>query len=187
MTTAAQPVLFGSTAEKDFKRLTSSRYHTMVDRFKEKRDKNKRITRHARIVPFTDKQYQAWVLEQMGGKFDGARRCYYECGEWINVNTMVNDHRHPVSLGGSLGLENLVACCKACNDLKGKLPEKDFIALKDALLHCLTPFGAQEVTSRLRKAVSLAAGARWGQKKAQQQHQGPTNPAMQERDDDADF
>lgn len=183
--TAAQPKLFGSTAEQDFKRLIRSRYDAMVKRFSEKRDKNNRITRHGRIVPFSLQQFQAWVLEALGGKADGAVRCYYQCGDWITLHTMVLDHRHPVSLGGSLALTNLVACCDSCNALKGGLSEQDFGSLRNALGQQLSPFGMQEVTSRLRKSVKLAAGVRWAQKqKRKQALAAPSTAAQQEMDQD---
>ena len=186
MSPAAQPVLFGSTGEKDFHRLTSSRYSTMVKRFAEKRSRKNpsRIIRHGRIVPFTLKEYQAWVLKQLGGKPDGVGRCFYsdypflqghDCEQWIDLKSMVGDHVEPVSLGGSLSLDNYVGCCKACNDFKSKLPANDFRALREALKQ-LSPYGQREVVSRLRKSVALAAGT-WAKKQA----------APQQEIDDDDF
>ena len=46
-------------------------------------------------------------------------RCGY-CGITLHGD-WVPDHRHPVALGGSHDIENIVICCPVCNNSKSKL------------------------------------------------------------------
>ena len=45
------------------------------------------------------------------------------------------DHKLPKSRGGKNTLENLVACCRWCNNAKGDMPYKLFLAIFEEVGH----------------------------------------------------
>lgn len=51
--------------------------------------------------------------------------CYY-----CNDVAVTADHKTPISKGGFTTDENLVACCKFCNNIKDNMEAEEFIALK---------------------------------------------------------
>lgn len=62
------------------------------------------------------------VLERDGS-------CAY-CQSSLTKYTVTLDHVIPKSAGGSDDLDNLVACCKSCNTLKGAMPLDEFLVVK---------------------------------------------------------
>lgn len=54
-----------------------------------------------------------------------AEACAY-CGERIDGDRQI-DHRTPLSRGGAHALDNLVACCRFCNDSKGDKTASEFM------------------------------------------------------------
>jgi hypothetical protein len=114
-------------------------------------------------LPFTLDQFREHCLKYFGEE-DGVVLCRY-CRIPVYLGACAVDHAVPLGRGGSIGLENLEFPCQPCNDKKGQLTSGEFIALGEFLK--LLPFEAsQDVMSRLQKAVKLAAGKRWGLKKA---------------------
>lgn len=73
--------------------------------------------------PPTRPYLEAW-LRGLGG----ACTCPY-CQNPLTPKTFAVDHRQPVSRGGSSALDNLIPCCKRCNETKGELSEAEFTAL----------------------------------------------------------
>jgi 5-methylcytosine-specific restriction endonuclease McrA len=112
-----------------FIRRTLSIYRHQVETYAERKDKNGRITRYAKQIPYTVAEFRAWVLQQFQGKEDGARQCPY-CGTWIDVANFQADHCTPVARGGALGLDNLAACCERCNQIKDQLTVAEYLALR---------------------------------------------------------
>lgn len=43
--------------------------------------------------------------------------CYY-CGKKVSPNEITMDHKIPLSRGGTSDRENIVPCCKECNNKK---------------------------------------------------------------------
>ena len=52
--------------------------------------------------------------------------CCWYCGAPLTLSRMTADHVQPVSMGGKAVLDNLVACCSACNVAKGALALESF-------------------------------------------------------------
>jgi len=122
-------------------------------------NKNGRIIRPGRIVPFTLSEFRLWLLEQLGGKPEGSARCSY-CTTPIFADTLRVDHKIPASLGGDLSLSNCCLSCDLCNRAKGQLSADEFHALRlvlDEMLHDgrLSVAGFQDVWKRLRGAVAI--------------------------------
>ena len=119
--------------DEAFVQRTLQSYNNMRWRFGERRWKSGRLAgavRRAAIeIPFTLDQYRAWVIERLGGRTDGTCKCRY-CPTIMTAMDFGADHVLPVAQGGSLGFENLDACCFPCNRYKGKLTEAGFLALK---------------------------------------------------------
>jgi 5-methylcytosine-specific restriction endonuclease McrA len=108
---------------------THSIYTGQVKSYAERKDKNGRVTRYAKQIPYTLVEFRAWVLTKFQGKEDGACQCPY-CGTWIDVANFQADHATPVGRGGSLGLDNLNACCERCNSIKDQLTVAEYLALR---------------------------------------------------------
>ena len=51
--------------------------------------------------------------------------CYY-CGCFLHKKNFSTDHRIPKSKGGSNRKENIIICCKFCNELKSDMSEEEF-------------------------------------------------------------
>ncbi len=71
--------------------------------------------------PPTRQEMIAWVREAV-------MVCTY-CQRDLTTKNFSVDHRQPVSRGGRSTFDNLVSCCKRCNDLKGALTEAEYRAL----------------------------------------------------------
>lgn len=139
---------------------TRSMYSGMVARFAEKRNKNDRVIRVGRSVPFTLEDLRAKLLAFLGGRSDGVARCRY-CDGQITIASLAGDHEVPVNRGGSLALSNLGFPCQRCNHIKGQLLPDEYLSLYRAL--SVWPIVArQDVLHRLEIAVQLAAQRRFG-------------------------
>lgn len=112
--------------------------------------------RFGNILPFELDEFRAWLLAEFGGDEKKAKRCPYCQRVFIDVFNCQIDHRKPVSRGGSLGAENLIACCGHCNDVKGALGGEAFMGLL-AYLKTIDPFDAQEIMRRLEICYKIAA------------------------------
>ena len=62
------------------------------------------------------RKYPAEIKE----KLDKVEHCFY-CGKHLTETNRTIDHIIPIKQGGKENNENLVACCKECNTLKGNL------------------------------------------------------------------
>lgn len=150
-------------------RRTLSIYKNMVARYAERKDKNGRVTRYAKQVPFTLNQFRDWVLEQFGGSNSNPIRCPY-CGTWIDIANFVVDHQVPVSCGGSLALSNLTAVDQRCNDIKGRLTGAEFMALLKGL-NTFSQTARTDILHRLEVYVRLSTRDQRNRKKGEQQCQ----------------
>ncbi len=68
----------------------------------------------------------------------GNGRCYY-CGGSFPPKTLSMDHKTPIVRGGRSTKNNLVPCCKACNDEKKYMLLSEWIAKRNQEarpLHC---------------------------------------------------
>lgn len=155
MATAKLPF---ASVESQFMAKSRQTFANMQARFAEKRNKHDRITRIGRELPFNLQQFRVWLLSWLGTE-GGVVRCSY-CETWLDIGTIVVDHRVPVNRGGDLGLDNLALCCKPCNDQKGQLLEASFRKLRE-FTATLPPECAQNIYQRLASAVQLAAQQRW--------------------------
>ena len=82
-------------------------------------------------------------------------RCVY-CGHVPPVDELTLDHVEPRVKGGDDSDGNLVACCRACNDLKAGQPAWAFLAAHaDRRENFLRYAGS--VWPRLRREIVLAA------------------------------
>lgn len=126
----------------EFLKRTLTTYGHMKDRF------------GARLLPFELQEYRIWLLAKFGGE-DNKIRCPYCQRVYVTVFTCVIDHADPAGRGGSLGLENLIPCCKHCNDVKGALSAKTFTSLMRHL-ETIDPFDAQEIIRRLAMSYKMA-------------------------------
>jgi len=138
---------------------TASIHSSMVKRFSSKTNKNGRLIRPGRIVPFTLSEFRLWLLEKLGGKAEGSVPCAY-CTSPLYADTLRVDHQVPASRGGSLELSNCVCACDLCNRAKGELSADEFNAVRvvlDEMLHDgrLSIAGFQDVWKRLRGQVAI--------------------------------
>lgn len=156
MATAKLPF---SAVGSDFKAKSRQTFSNMQARFSEKRNKHGRIIRIGRELPFDLEQFRAWLLTWLGSE-GGVVRCSY-CSAWLDISTIVVDHRVPVNRGGDLGLDNLAVCCKSDNDIKGQLTESEYCKLIAFLQSELAGVAEQNIKQRLASAVQLAAQQRW--------------------------
>jgi hypothetical protein len=140
--------------EKAFHSRTASIFSAMVKRFARKCDKNGRVIRHGRIVPFTIEEFRDWLLAHLGGKPGGSVPCYL-CTRPLCSTDFRVEHRVPPRRGGGLGLDNLVPSCDECNRAKGGMTDveyRNFRIAMDELLRVgkLGVEGYTDVWKRLR-------------------------------------
>lgn len=138
---------------------TASIHSSMVKRFKPKENKNGRVIRLGRIVPFTLSEFRLWLLEQLEGKPGGTARCFY-CNVPLFADTLRVDHKIPASRGGSLSLDNCCVACDRDNRMKGALTDIEFRALQVALGDMLRdgrlhPDGFKDLEKRLCGQVAI--------------------------------
>lgn len=82
-------------------------------------------------------------------------RCVY-CAESFPGEMLTLDHVEPRMRGGDQSEGNLVAACKACNQLKGSLPAWAFLADRPIERENFLTHG-KAVWPRLRRAIEEAA------------------------------
>jgi 5-methylcytosine-specific restriction endonuclease McrA len=158
-----------------FKERVASLYKSQVNRARQKQGPSGRISKKGYALPFDQKQFTAWFLDQFNGNEGGVIRCKY-CNVPLDAYSCVVDHETPLKRGGSPGLSNLGLPCEACNQVKGGMTPDEFRFLLDKLAEMSVRFASgqavQDITSRLQKAIKLAAAMRFNiasrQKKAAQ-------------------
>jgi len=138
---------------------SASIHSSMVARFKQKVNKNGRVIRYGRLVPFTLSEFRLWLVDQLGGKPEGSARCAY-CTTPVFADTLRVDHKIPASFGGDLSLSNCCVSCDLCNRAKGQLSADEFQALRlalDEMLHDgrLSVGGHGDVWKRLRGQTAI--------------------------------
>jgi|SRR5579871_1009856 len=146
-----------------FKDRLSSLWKSQVNRSREKSGPSGIISRRGYVLPFDQKQFAAWFLQQFAGNEGGVIRCCY-CNRPVDAYSCVVDHAIPLKRGGSPGLENLALPCETCNSIKGQLTPEEFKDFLDHMVILGNKHGQKPVTdimSRLEKAVKLAAGMRF--------------------------
>lgn len=177
----ATPKLPFDSVEDRFMERTRALHSSMVQRFSEKRNKNGRIIRIGRKVPFTLPELCEWLSRRLGGE-NGVVKCRF-CAEWLSVDTLVLDHSIPVSQGGSLEFDNLDIICKRDNDSKGGMTAASYEKLLDWSALNLPPACRNNMLHRLSIAVQLAAQRRWDiVKQAKEKSRQPTAVAVMEDD-----
>jgi 5-methylcytosine-specific restriction endonuclease McrA len=139
-------------------------YQSLLNRSKEKKSVNTgRITKRGYELPFDRRQFSAWFLDKFGHEF-GVTRCRY-CQKPIDAFNCTVDHAVPLKRGGSPGLENLDAICEEDNQIKGQLTPPEYQFFLDKLAEMAVRFpgtsAVSDITSRLQKAVKLAAAMRY--------------------------
>jgi hypothetical protein len=92
----------------------------------------------AQALPFNRDELAAMLMKFCGL---GPAQCPY-CNVPIDILSLTLDHKIPLALGGSHGLDNLMPCCQRCNKLKEKLLPHDFMYLMKFLETCSTALRA---------------------------------------------
>ena len=129
----------------DFNKLTYQTFRNMQQRFAEKRDKNKKLIRRGRSLPFDLEQLRAFVR---GLCLENETTCSY-CKKPLALKRVQWDHKIPISRGGTLELENLCPSCGDCNNVKGALTPSEFRALMEGLRTFPEP-ARRDILGRLR-------------------------------------
>ena len=88
---------------------------TLVDEATKKRERDK-----ARAL-----RQSQWWKNQLG-----KGRCYY-CGRSFPPNALTMDHKTPIIRGGRSTKNNLVACCKPCNNEKKHRLLSEWVAIRE--------------------------------------------------------
>jgi hypothetical protein len=163
----------------------ASLFKSQQNRAEEKRDKNDRITRPGYELPFDREQFVAWFLGKLGGNEGSAIRCLY-CSQPIDAYSCAIDHAIPLKRGGSPELSNLDVVCEGCNFAKGQMTVEEFVFFRQSLIAMFVKFpdgkAVRDITSRLQKAVQLAAGMRWNRAKAAKHKRKSQEPVAVEGD-----
>jgi 5-methylcytosine-specific restriction endonuclease McrA len=73
------------------------------------------------------------------------KKCQF-CNKRLDVNTLVLDHKIPISKGGTSNIDNLQIICSTSNSMKGSLDEEHFTLLLEWL---------ETAPEALRKDVSI--------------------------------
>jgi hypothetical protein len=81
-------------------------------------------------------------------------RCFY-CLRQLGTRTRTLDHVVPLSRGGWNGYRNVVACCPACNEMKGRRSAEDLLRRlhRDGLLGRREFYRRLEALRELRRGV----------------------------------
>ena len=115
---------------KDFEKRANQLFESCRDRWKKKLQKGLPkgvildIAPEA-VLPFTRRQFQAWLWKQTGL---GAFSCIY-CRAAIDIVSCQLDHKTPLRRGGGPELDNLQVICKRCNQVKGELSHEEYSIL----------------------------------------------------------
>jgi len=101
------------------------------------------------------------TMYQLAYQMKGDDRCYF-CGRVLTTKNRSIDHLYPKDYGGISITNNLVPCCKRCNNLKGNLNEKEFNEYKriakenyDLKLQFLTDVNEKHSEMRRRTGINL--------------------------------
>src|SRR5262249_36953885 len=81
-------------------------------------------------------------------------KCPYCCCE-LTVRNFSVDHTVPTCRGGHFGWQNLKACCRSCNRIKGSLTEDKFESLRNAT-RLWPSFVRQNLFARLKSGARVA-------------------------------
>lgn len=137
---------FMSEMEQIFLKRSGKAYHNLKSRLSEKRDKNERIIRRGRELPFSLDELRV----HMRGFFDAnwQARCPYD-NRIITPRTMELEHIVPLNRGGDLNLSNLCLSDDDCNRVKGSLLPNELKALLDGLQTFPEP-ARRDILGRLR-------------------------------------
>lgn len=163
-----------------FKERVTSLYKSQTSRARQKQGPSGRVSKKGYQLPFDQKQFVAWFVDQFGGAEGGVIRCRY-CNKPVDAYSCVVDHEIPLKRGGSPGLSNLGLPCEPCNQTKGGMTPEEFMFFLDKMAEMSVRFmsglAVQDITSRLQKAIKLAAAMRFNiatrQRKAAQAVIGP--------------
>jgi 5-methylcytosine-specific restriction endonuclease McrA len=158
-----------------FKDRVSSLFKSQQNRAREKKGPSGRVSKKGYGLPFDQKQFTAWFVDKFGGNEGGVIRCRY-CNKPVDAYSCVVDHEIPLKRGGSPGLSNLGLPCEPCNQIKGGMTPDEFTFFLDKMAEMSVRFigglAVADITSRLQKAIKLAAAMRYNiasrQKKAVQ-------------------
>jgi 5-methylcytosine-specific restriction endonuclease McrA len=147
-----------------FKERVSNLYKSQVNRARQKTGPSGRISKKGYALPFDQKQFTAWFVDKFDGKEGGVIRCRY-CTKPVDAYSCVVDHEIPLKRGGSPGLTNLGLPCESCNQIKGGMTPDEFMFFLDKMAEMSVRFApghaVQDITSRLQKAIKLAAAMRF--------------------------
>ncbi len=76
-------------------------------------------------------------------------KCHF-CGSFLTLETLTLDHYDPLNKGGASSAENLVPCCKSCNEMKATISGKSFQRIQRLLVE-LAPDEQADIRRRLRR------------------------------------
>ena len=71
------------------------------------------------------------VEESLALRWKSGWRCYY-CGQALNEKTVTEDHKTPLSRGGSNEIDNIVIACRPCNSSKYTMTDIEFVEKRNA-------------------------------------------------------
>lgn len=98
-------------------------------------------------IEFTKAELREFLAVRVGLR---VVRCGY-CNAPIDIHSLTLDHAQPRSAGGRFSLENLVICCRDCNERKGELTAEGFRALL-AFAETMHPYDRLVLLRRLKAA-----------------------------------
>lgn len=137
---------FDTKMERAFLKRTAQCYRNLVARLAEKRDKNDRIVRRGRTLPFTMLELRGRLRPQFDDFWE--TKCTY-CQRVITAENFQPEHAVPLARGGDLTLTNIVPSCEDCNRIKGQLLPFEFKALRDGL-RTFSEAAQRDILGRLR-------------------------------------
>jgi 5-methylcytosine-specific restriction endonuclease McrA len=105
-------------------------------------NQKQRAKKHGAVLDYTVEDLRRLVEDALRGA------CPY-CLASLHVQNFGCDHEVPISRGGSWRRENLVICCRNCNEAKGPLTGEEFIRIVQLLLTLPVP-AKLNVIKRLR-------------------------------------
>jgi len=150
-----------SEDNREWLRLTRERYRSMQRRFARRK------------LDFKVDDYRRFLLDLYQGDWHGTVKCaYFEfsklpgfpCHGSLHIYDLQLDHKFPPGRGGSLGLDNLVACCKPCNCAKGQMSHVAFIGLLECAARIPIP-DRKDLLDRLSKSTQFIFGRAHSRKK----------------------